>query len=108
MKKEIENKFIELQGALAQFFLTLETYISVEEQKKENGEEYDEMAVKNSVSIKMHAGHTMGELVEAKSGLFEELSIPDKLCKAQYESEMDSALDLYVKSHTFSDILNDE
>ena len=79
-----------------------------ENAKKENGEEYDEYVVNNAKLAQMHANHSLGELIEVKSCITEDLSPVDKFCKMQYESEMNQAIEALVNKTKLDDIFKED
>ena len=101
-------------------FFCLVTSSICEIAKKENGEEYNEKVVENGSAIRMHASHALGELVESKACIFDDLALPDLMCKYQYEKEMSLSLEAYFEqlkkqdkeqtelTDAINDILNDE
>lgn len=96
----------ELSAKMGMLYITISNYVKQENEKKNNGEEYDEKGAEGYTAL-MHLSHAMGELVEAKDK-FVELTIPDILCKMQYESEMNEALQQYGQMKKFNDILNED
>lgn len=104
--EEIKNKLQMTAGLMSKFFIELENYLEEEQEKFKNGEECDEYAVKNSKLAQMHASHSLGELIEVKSCLTTDLTPVDKLCKAQYESEINQAIEALVTKNKLDDIFN--
>lgn len=106
---ELEQLKSQLQlvaGIMSKFFIDLDCFLEEEEKKKENGEEFDEYVLKNAKLAQMHASHSLGELIEVKSCLTEDLTPVDRLCKAQYESEMNQAIEVLVNKSKLDDIFN--
>ena len=56
----------------------------------------------------MHASHSLGELIEVKSCITEDLSPVDKFCKMQYESEMNQAIEAMVNKTKLDDIFKED
>lgn len=104
--EEIKGKLEATAGIMSKFFIDLETYLEEECEKFKNGEKCDEYAVKNAKLAQMHASHSLGELIEVKSCLTTDLSIVDKLCKANYESEMNQAIEAMLNKNKLDDIFN--
>ena len=94
--EDIKTQIQLVAGIMSKFFIDLETFLNEENAKKENGEEYDEYVVNNAKLAQMHASHSLGELIEVKSCITEDLSPVDKFCKMQYESEMNQAIEALV------------
>ena len=82
--EDIKTQIQLVAGVMSKFFIDLETFLNEENAKKENGEEYDEYVVNNAKLAQMHANHSLGELIEVKSCITEDLSPVDKFCKMQY------------------------
>ena len=106
--EEIKKQLTVVAGIMSKFFIDLENFIAEEIQKKENGEEYDEHVVNHAKLAQMHASHSLGELIEAKSCITEDLTPVDRLCKAQYESEMSQAIEAIVTKNKLDDIFNED
>lgn len=107
-REEIEMEFSKLSSMLSMEYIKMYNLISGENEAKENNAEFDADICEKGNQILMHLSHSMGELVEAKALIVEKLSMPDLLCKMQYESEMSDALEAYTKAQSFNDILNDK
>ena len=118
--EEIKNEYANLSALMSLFFIKLDDFVESEIAKKENGEEYNEKVVENGSAIRMHASHALGELVESKACIFDDLTLPDLMCKYQYEKEMSLSLEAYFEqlkkqdkeqtelTDAINDILNDE
>lgn len=104
--EEIKNNIQMVAGIMSKFFIDLETFLSEEQEKCANGEEYDEYVVKNAKLAQMHASHSLGELIEVKSCLTKDLTPVDKICLSQYESEMNDAIGALVTKNKLDDIFN--
>ena len=106
-KEELNSKFSLVAATFSKFFLELEKFIDEEVKKKETGEECNEYIVEHADEARMHASHSLGELIEAKSCILEDLSPIDKICLMQYEKEMSTALESFHKERELDDIFND-
>ena len=106
--EDIKNQIQVVAGIMSKLFIDLETFLNEENNKKENGEEYDEYALKNAKLAQMHASHSLGELIEVKSCITKDLTPVDKLCKMQYESEMNQAIEALVNKNKLDDIFNND
>lgn len=106
--EDIKTQIQLVAGVMSKFFIDLETFLNEENTKKENGEEYDEYVVNNAKLAQMHASHSLGELIEVKSCITEDLSPVDKLCKMQYESEMNQAIEAMINKTKLDDIFKED
>lgn len=106
--EEIKSQLTIVAGVMSKFFIDLENFLAEQEEKKENGEEYDEYVVKHAKLAQMHASHSLGELIETKSCITEDLTPVDRLCKMQYESEMSQAIEAIVNKNKIDDIFNED
>lgn len=106
--EDIKTQIQLVAGVMSKLFIDLETFLNEENTKKENGEEYDEYVVNHAKLAQMHASHSLGELIEVKSCITEDLSPVDRLCKMQYESEMNQAIEAMVNKTKLDDIFNDD
>lgn len=106
--EDIKNQIQIVAGVLSKFALDLETFLNEENNKKENGEEYDEYVLKNAKLAQMHASHSLGELIEVKDCLTKDLSPVDMLCKNLYESEMNQTIETMINKTKLDDIFNND
>lgn len=104
--EQITNQLQLVAGIMSKLFIDIDNFLEEEAKRKENGEEFDEFVLKNAKLAQMHASHALGELIEVKSCLTENLTPVDRLCKAQYESEMNQAIEALVTKNKLDDIFN--
>ena len=104
----IKTELSMVASVMSKFFIDLEKFLEGEEEKYKNGEQYDEYALKNSKLARMHASHSLGELIEAKSCITEDLTPIDRICMLQYENEMSQAIEAILNKKQIDDIFNED
>lgn len=102
---EFSEEFEKLSAILSAEYIRIYDLFEEEHNK---GEEADPSLLKSLKNALFHMSRAMGECVEAKSYLVPELSVPDLLCKMQYECEMKEYKEKLLKTNEFSNILNDK
>ncbi len=105
--ENIEKDYNDIATAIASLLVKIQSSIIEENSKSENGEKVDVEYLKKLKASAMHCSHAIGELIESKAILIDDLSAADNLIIEQYENEMDMALDNFGKTILFSDILKD-
>jgi predicted nucleotidyltransferase len=102
---EFNEEFEKLSAILSAEYIRI---YDLFEEENNKGEDKDQSLCQSLKGALFHMSRAMGECVEAKAHLVSDLSVPDLLCKMQYEQEMKEYREKLLKTNEFSNILNDK